>query len=646
MASGLYSPGENLFGYHPWCQDRRFSAMFDILEADIVVMQETKIQRKDLHDDMVLVPGWDAFFSLPKYKKGYSGVVIYTRNSICAPIRAEEGITGILTPPNSFVSFRDPANELQIGGYPTTRQLSDLSQDASTIDSEGRCLILEFPAFILIGTYCPAIRDESRNEYRLNFLRALDIRVRNLVKAGKRVLLAGDLNIVREEIDSAYAEEQMRKQCISHNEFLSDPARRIFNQLLIDGKVIGNRDLGREKPIMWDICRSFNPTRNNMFTCWDQKINARPGNFGSRIDYILYSERFMDWFCESDIQDGLMGSDHCPVYVILKQTVEINGKATDIKDIMSSGMFKNGIRQREWCTKDQLPLSAKLIPEFDRRRNIKEMFTGRATVAKKSLQANNKVKGKLASHIDPKVLIFTSEESRYISRPHLKRGEHDKETQTSKSCTALITKPDAQNNFNPEICQLKYIEMENESKNLLEYPQNNITCPIPDPITAKKRPEKRQRSLRSFFEVRSPDKKLSAENRFTLPPNTLRSVVASENIVMGSSQSTSATIVTGFEDAFENCGASFSNTNISVPKEIPDPIVARENWFKLLNKRELPLCEHNEPCISLVTRKSGINYGRSFYICSRPPGPSGQKEKNSPWRCSTFIWKNDWNRHN
>lgn len=44
--------------------------MFEILEADIVVMQETKIQRRDLSDDMVLVPGWDVYFSLPKYKKG------------------------------------------------------------------------------------------------------------------------------------------------------------------------------------------------------------------------------------------------------------------------------------------------------------------------------------------------------------------------------------------------------------------------------------------------------------------------------------------------------------------------------------------------------------------------------------------------
>lgn len=46
--------------------------MFDILEADIVVFQETKIQRKDLKDDMVLVPGWDCYFSLPRVKKGKS----------------------------------------------------------------------------------------------------------------------------------------------------------------------------------------------------------------------------------------------------------------------------------------------------------------------------------------------------------------------------------------------------------------------------------------------------------------------------------------------------------------------------------------------------------------------------------------------
>lgn len=56
-------------------------AMFEILEADIVVMQETKIQRKDLQDDMVLVPGWDVYFSLPRHKKGTHDLPAYVSPS-------------------------------------------------------------------------------------------------------------------------------------------------------------------------------------------------------------------------------------------------------------------------------------------------------------------------------------------------------------------------------------------------------------------------------------------------------------------------------------------------------------------------------------------------------------------------------------
>lgn len=64
----------NPFGYEPWRKNRTFSAMFDILETDIIIMQELKIQRKDLTDDMVLVPGWDCYFSLPKHKKGITNM--------------------------------------------------------------------------------------------------------------------------------------------------------------------------------------------------------------------------------------------------------------------------------------------------------------------------------------------------------------------------------------------------------------------------------------------------------------------------------------------------------------------------------------------------------------------------------------------
>ena len=178
--------------------------------------------------------------------------------------------------------------------------------DANTLDSEGRCIILEFPAFILFGVYSPANRDETRDDYRLGFLEVLDSRIRNLSCKGKRIFLTGDLNISREELDAANAEASMRKQGLTGSEFVSTPARRLFNHLLDGGKIFGDRDKGREVPVMWDICRAFHPSRKGMFTCWEQKVNARPGNCGSRIDYVLCSLAMKDWFSESNIQEGLM----------------------------------------------------------------------------------------------------------------------------------------------------------------------------------------------------------------------------------------------------------------------------------------------------------------------------------------------------
>lgn len=232
--------------------------------------------------------------------------MIYTRNAKCAPIRAEEGLTGILCPPNTSISFRDLPEEQQIGGYPTLEQLSQFEVEPATLDSEGRCVILEFPAFVLIGTYCPANRDESRDSFRQNFIEALDTRVRNLVAMGKRVFVTGDLNISRGEIDSAHVAEAIRKGVATEDEFVSAGVRRIFNQLLSDGKVIGERDEGREKPVLYDICRAYHPGRRGMYTCWEQRINARPGNYGARIDYVLCSLDMQEWFSDSNIQEGLL----------------------------------------------------------------------------------------------------------------------------------------------------------------------------------------------------------------------------------------------------------------------------------------------------------------------------------------------------
>lgn len=215
-------------------------------------------------------------------------------------------MTGILSPPKSSVSFRDLPEKEQIGGYPTSDQLLGSDVDAATLDSEGRCIILEFPAFVLLGVYSPANRDETRDDFRYGFLNALDCRIRNLVALGKRVVLMGDINIARGEIDSAHVREQIRKNNTDEEEFVSTPPRRLFNQLVSDGKVIGDRDTGREHPVLLDLCREFHPDRPGMYTCWEQRINARPGNYGARIDYVLCSLDIKDWFSHSNIQEGLM----------------------------------------------------------------------------------------------------------------------------------------------------------------------------------------------------------------------------------------------------------------------------------------------------------------------------------------------------
>lgn len=196
--------------------------------------------------------------------------------------------------------------EKHIGGYLSAEQLIDCGVDAAEIDSEGRCVVLEFPAFVIFGLYVPANTSGMRDDFRHGFFRAVDTRVRNLIRQGKRVIVTGDLNITQGENDTANAKENMKKEGVTYEEWISTPNRRLFNHLLEGGDVIGEREESRERPAMFDICRGFHPTREGMYTHWDTKINARPGNFGSRIDFILCSLDMKSWFCESDIQEGLM----------------------------------------------------------------------------------------------------------------------------------------------------------------------------------------------------------------------------------------------------------------------------------------------------------------------------------------------------
>lgn len=100
-------------------------------------------------------------------------------------------------------------------------------------------------------------------------------------------------------------------------------------------------------------------------------------------------------------------------------------------------------------------------------------------------------------------------------------------------------------------------------------------------------------------------------------------------------------------DGFKSTGTSpqsISQGSVQDQVDVHDPVESKECWTKLFTKPAAPRCDgHDEPCISLLTKKSGINCGRSFWMCPRPLGPTGAKEKNTQWRCQTFIWCSDWN---
>ncbi len=699
-------------------------------------MQETKIQRKDLRDDMVLVSGWDCYFSLPKYKKGvsclsclhlpvsfllclhlpvsslsclpstrsptrcrltstgYSGVAIYTRQSVCAPIRAEEGVTGVLHPPNSILAYRDLPKDQRIGGYPIQDQLNQSVIDPATLDSEGRCVLLEFPAFVLIGTYCPANRDESRDDYRLGFLNALDARVRNLAREGKRVILTGDLNISREEIDTANAEEQMRKHGLTGSEFVSTPSRRLFNQLLVDGKVFGERDEGREEPVLWDLCRGYHPSRKGMFTCWEQRINARPGNFGSRIDYVLCSVEIKDWFCDANIQEGLLvgltqcgrsddaanvlqGSDHCPVYASIKDRVRWDDKDVDIKDIMNPpGTFREGKRLRQYSTKDIPPLSGKLIPEFDRRRNIRDMFTKKPSLSCQNTDPavvdtatlgpsfDEKIVNSFAplpptpiTPIDVRPTPATSFESASASAASRRRSESASFAESAASASEQDGAGSSSNNKVTDATGRKRGIDDLYSTRPLKRSKSGtaaVAATASATATTNNGLKKGQQSLKGFFTAKHPADanggggsgakgngsssssnipKATTTTSTTIiegaspiaqrPPQTPPTASPKKSIAASLSQQPqqqqSPSIDLSQKTPTTNNIDPDNINNVSQDDEsIIDPIVSKESWSRLFTKKAPPRCEgHNEPCLSLTTKKNGMNCGRAFWMCAR-----------------------------
>ena len=174
--------------------------------------------------------------------------------------------------------------------------------------------------------------------------------------------------------------------------------------------------------------------------------------------------------------------------------------------------------------------------------------------------------------------------------------------------------------------------------------------------TSKAAPAKGQKSLKGFFQSKLKPEEPVISGAENMPDLSKSSVSEDTKETVGdctmSEAANSPTIPhrvnakdltspANARGSTKGSGTKFETLD-DADEMVYDPIENKESWQTLFRKPAAPLCEsHEEPCKSMQTRKKGENQGRSFWMCARPLGPSGTKEKGTQWRCPTFIWCSD-----
>jgi exodeoxyribonuclease-3 len=165
-------------------------------------------------------------------------------------------------------------------------------------DMEGRTVCLEFDEFYLINVYVPNSGSELlRLDYRQKWDKDFLAYLKKLEKK-KPVVVCGDFNVAHKAIDLARPKANYNKSAG-------------YMQEEIDGM-----DAFTQNGLV-DTFRLFHGDQVK-YTWWSYRGGAREKNVGWRIDYFLVSESFIPKLEDAFILNEVMGSDHCPVGIILK----------------------------------------------------------------------------------------------------------------------------------------------------------------------------------------------------------------------------------------------------------------------------------------------------------------------------------------
>ena len=236
------------------CVGKEFEQQFKDLDADFFCLQETKMQAGQLD---LSFPGYESYWNYAD-KKGYSGTAIFTKHK---PLNVTYGI------------------------------------DIDEHDHEGRVITLEMADFYLVTVYTPNSQDGLRRlDYRMKWEDDFQAYLHKLDEK-KPVIVCGDMNVAHQEIDLKNPKTNRK------NAGFTDEEREKMTQLLGNGFI--------------DTFRTLYPEQVT-YSWWSYRFRAREKNTGWRIDYFLISERLKDRLEDAKIHTEIMGSDHCPVEIILK----------------------------------------------------------------------------------------------------------------------------------------------------------------------------------------------------------------------------------------------------------------------------------------------------------------------------------------
>lgn len=181
--------------------------------------------------------------------------------------------------------------------FKTAPKDARLGMGSEEFDQEGRVIQFSYPDFELFNIYFPnGGRGLERVQYKLDFYAFLLERCKELMKAGREIILTGDFNTAHQEIDLKNPKANEK-----NTGFL--PEERVW----ID-KYLENG--------FFDIFRERYPDEEQ-YTWWTYRFNARQNNVGWRIDYFLVTEAINRTARDVLIHTEAKGSDHCPVTLII-----------------------------------------------------------------------------------------------------------------------------------------------------------------------------------------------------------------------------------------------------------------------------------------------------------------------------------------